>query len=113
MSIKSAVSDFRNGLSILFNKSKEGEGDRKLAKMCSVVTAQIPLYGKNAVRVQVIKSIESDLKRAAGKGADAMDKLLDNSLNTPEYMTLLRKLDLGETHLRVAAMEAKKVRKAK
>jgi len=106
--VKSALSDFRNGLSVLISKPKEGTGDRKLAKMSKLVAAQIPAYGKDAVRTQVIKSIESDLKRANKKSIDGVDKLLATAIATPEYMSMLHKLGLEEPHLRVMAMEAKK-----
>ena len=108
MSITSSVKDFRNGLSVIFGKPKTGQGDRKLAKMCALVSAQIPVYGKNAVRTQMIKSIESDMKRVARKGPEAVDTLLANALATPEYVALCRKLELEEPHLRILAMEAKK-----
>jgi len=108
MKIRSAISDFRSGLSILFGKPKKGEGDRKLAKMCAPVEAQIPAYGKHVVRLQIIKSIEGDLKRAARKGQEAVDALLDNALGTPEYVAMLHKLDLDESFLRVMAMTALK-----
>jgi len=72
---------------------------------------RIPAYGKDAVRTQVIKSIESDLKRKAKKGGkDAVDGLMENALRTPEYMMLLHKLGLEEAHLRVMAMNALKER---
>ena len=108
MSITSSVKDFRNGLSIIFGKHKTGQGDRKLAKMCTLVDAQIPVYGKNAVRTQMIKSIENDMKRTIRKSPEAVDDLLANALATPEYVTLCHKLGLEEAHLRVLGMEAKK-----
>jgi len=111
MKIKSAIVDFGRGLSIIFSKPKAGEGDRKLAKMSLVVMAQIPLYGKIAVSKQLIKSIEADLKRKAKKGGnDAVESMLENALQTPEYMRLLRKLDMGEPHLRIMARAALKNR---
>src|SRR3972149_8904178 len=100
MSITSSVKDFRNGLSIIFGKPKTGQGDRKLAKMCALVDAQIPVYGKNAVRTQMIKSIESDMKRVARKGSGAIDSLVNNALATPEYAALCAKLGLEEGHVR-------------
>lgn len=107
MSVSSVFVAFRNGLSIIFGKPKAGEGDRKLAKMSQIVMAQIPAYGTSAVRIQVIKGIESDLKRKAQRGGkDAVESLLQNALQTPEYVELLRKLGLQEPHLRVLAMEA-------
>ena len=111
MNIKSAIADFGRGLSIIFSKPKTGEGDRKLAKMSMIVMAQIPFYGKISVSKQVIKGIESDLNRKAKKGGkDAVESMLENALRTPEYMRLLRKLDLGEPHLRIMAREALKNR---
>ncbi len=106
MSIKSSVKDFRNGLSVIFSKPKSGEGDRKLAKMATIVEGQIDVYGKQAVRTQVIKSIEFDMKRAAKKGKEAMDALMQTAFDTPEYMRMLRKIGLDESHVRVMAMEA-------
>lgn len=103
--IKQGAQDFRNGLSVMFGKPKSGEGDRKLAKMAVTVESQIDMYGKRAVRRQVIKSIESDLKRTAKKGTEAVDTLIQTALDTPEYVRMLRRLDLEEPHIRVMAME--------
>lgn len=108
MGIKSAVGDFRRGLSFLFRKPEVAQGDPQLAKLSRVITAQIPVYGKNVVRNQVIKAIEGDLKRTARKGPEATEKLIQNALATPEYMTLLRRIGLEESHIRVMAMEAKR-----
>ena len=100
------VKDFRSGLSIIFGKPKAGEGDRKLAKMSLIVEGQIAVYGKQAVRTQVIKSIESDMKRTAKKGKEAVDALMQTAFDTPEYMRMLHKIGLEEPHVRVIAMEA-------
>jgi len=109
---RSGFADFRRGLSVIFGKSDEGEGDRKLAKMSKIVIGQIPLYGKVAVRKQVIKSIEGDFRRTAKKGGkSAVEKLIQNALGTPEYKQLLRKLDLDESHIRVISMEVLKSEK--
>ena len=107
MGIVSGAKDFGKGLSIIFGKPKAGEGDRKLAKMCSLVEGQITIYGKHAVRRSLIKSIESDFKRTAKKGGkEAVDRMIENALATPEYVALLRKMGLDEPHIRVMAMEA-------
>jgi len=98
--------DFRSGLSIIFSKPKTGEGDRKLAKMAIIVEGQISIYGKHAVRTRVIKSIESDFKRTAKKGKVAVDSLMQNAFGTPEYMRMLHRIGLEESHVRVMAMEA-------
>ena len=98
--------DFRSGLSVIFSKPKVGEGDRKLAKMAIFVEGQIDVYGTRAVRTQVIKSIESDMKRTAKKGKEAVDTLMQTAFDTPEYMRVLHKIGLEEPHVRVMAMEA-------
>jgi len=98
--------DFRSGLSFIFGKPKPGEGDRKLAKMAALVESQIDVYGKQAVRTQVIKSIESDMKRAAKKGKGAVDTLMQTAFDTPEYMQMLHNIGLEESHVRIMAMEA-------
>lgn len=105
--IRGGFRDFKAGMSIILGKAGEGEGDRKLAKMSNIVIAQIPTYGKNVVRQQVIKGIESDLKRAVKKGGkEATEEVIQNALATPEYVKMLRKLDLNEPIVRVLAMEA-------
>jgi hypothetical protein len=108
MSIKTAIVDFGRGLGVLFNKPKDGQGDPKLARMSKIVAAQIPVYGAKAVRDQLIKSIDDDLKRAAKKGPEAVDKLINNAMNTAEYKELLRRTSLNESHIRIMAMEANK-----
>jgi hypothetical protein len=109
MGIRQWGKDFRNGVSFIFSKPEQGQGDRKLAKMCALVEAQIPAYGKHAVRTQMIKSIDSDLRRAAKKGGkEAVDALIAKSLATPEYVSLLHKVGLEEAHIRVAAIGALK-----
>jgi len=108
MSLRTMFTDFRRGLSIIFSKPKKGEGDRKLAKMSLIVEGQIPMYGKHVVQAQVIKSVEKDLKRAAGKGTEKVDALVANALATPEYMHMLKRLGLEEAHLIVMAKQAKR-----
>ena len=108
MKTRQGFKDFSNGLSIIFSKPKPGEGDRKLAKMAILVEGQISVYGKRAVQIQVIKSIESDFKRTAKKGKEAVDTLMQTAFGTPEYMHMLHKVGLEEPHVRVMAMEALK-----
>lgn len=106
MGLRQGAKDFRNGISVIFSKPKAGEGDRKLAKMAIVVEGQIDVYGKQAVRTQVIKSIESDMKRTARKSKEAVDNLMQTAFDTPEYMRMLHRIGLEEPHVRVMAMEA-------
>lgn len=106
MKIKEGFRAFIRGLSIIFGKPEEGEGDRKLARMCNIVMGQIPAYGKHNVRKQLINSVEKDLRRAARKGEDKVNKMVENALSTPEYVTLIRKLDLHEYDIRALAIKA-------
>ena len=102
-------SDFKSGLSIIFGKPEPGKGDRKLAKMSMIVMGEIPSYGKVAVRSQVIKGIEGDLKRAVKKGGKVeVEALIKNAFNTPEYVRLLYKLGLAEPEVRVLGIQALK-----
>ena len=59
VNILGAVNDFRKGLIVIFGKPKEGEGDRKLARMAIMIEGMIQAYGKDKdnVRRQVIKII--------------------------------------------------------
>jgi len=112
--IKRWLGEFKRGLSFIFGKPEPGKGNRRLAKMSKVVMAQIPEFGKDVVRTQLIKSIESDLKRYVKKGGkDRVERELQEVIDTPEYMELLHKVGLDEPHLRVMAMEAVKKRGAK
>lgn len=106
MGLRQWIKDFRNGLSLIFGKASEGEGDRKLAKMAKIVEGQIDVYGKRAVRAQVIKSIESDLKRAAKKGKT--EELIQKAFATPEYKKMLHRLGLEKPHIKVMEMGALK-----
>jgi len=107
--VKTGWSDFRRGIAVLFGKSPDGKGDRALARMSKLVMAQIDAYGKQAVRSQLVRSIENDLRKAAKKGGkEAVDKVAENALATPEYMQLLQRLGLEEAHIRVMAMQALK-----
>jgi len=114
MGIRSAVKDFRNGLTFLFGKSEAGEGDRKLAKIAAVVEAQVNSHTKHEIRRRVIADIEKTLRSEAKKGGDeAVDGRIATSLATPEYMRLLRRLGVSEAHLRIVATESKKWAKEK
>ena len=108
--VKSGISDFTKGVKILAKGTRNSDavGDKKLAYMSRIVQGQIDISGKQAVRTQVIKSIEGDFKRAAKKGSEEVEKMIQNALATPDYIKLLHRLDLEEPHLRVMAMQAMK-----
>jgi len=109
MSITTGFADFARGLRILFGREKtQDDGDKRLARLSRMVMGQIPHYGVAAVRSQVIRGVEDDLKRATKKSPEAVEALIQNALRTPEYMRLLHKLGLEEPHIRVMAKQAKK-----
>lgn len=112
MSIITGARDFVKGIVFLVRGSRgiKAEGDKKLAYLSRIINGQIDMYGTRAVRTQVIKSIEGDLKRMSRKGEDEVEKRIQNALSTPDYMKMLHRLGLEEPHLRVMAMQALKRR---
>jgi len=109
-SIKKGFTDFTKGSKILYHAFRGG-GD--LVSMSKVVEGLIPTYGKNVVRQQVIKAIEGDIKKALKQGDDAVDKLMDKALACPEYMKLLRRLNMDESNVRALVFMVKKEVEAK
>lgn len=106
MSIKSAIGDFCRGLSFIFGKPEEGKGDRQLAKISKILMATIPVAGVDRVRKELIKGVEGDMKRAVKKNPSAtVDELVAPALETPDYMALLKDLDMNIEHLKVIARE--------
>ena len=106
--VKTGVAEFMLGSKIILGKPSPGEGDRKLAKISKIVEAQIPIYGKNVVRKQVVDSIDKDIKRYLKKGDDeAIENMIQNALATPEYTKLMRRLNLEECHIRALVVMAK------
>lgn len=105
--IKTGFSEFMLGSKIILGKPEPGEGDRKLAKISKIVEAQIPIYGKNTVRKQVIDSIDKDIKQKLKKGDEAVEEMIQNALATPEYTKLMRRLNLEECHIRALVVMAK------
>jgi len=88
-------------------KIEEELGNKSLAYMSRLVRGTIPIAGLDRVRKQVISGIEGDLRRAIKKNPSAtIDSLIQDALNTPDYMALLKDLDMGEDHLRLLAKEA-------
>ena len=107
--IRQGFADFCNGLSIIFSKPNAGEGDRKLAKVSLMLEAQINSHTKHELRRGVIRDIERVLRSEARKGGNsAVDEKLAISLATPEWVRMINRLGLDESHVQVMAMEAKK-----
>jgi len=100
--------DFIRGIKILIRGGRgEVKGDKKLARVALIVKGQIPAYGADTVRKQLINSIEGDIKRASKKKDPKaeVEKLINNAVSTPSYMDLLKALNMDERHLRYMARE--------
>jgi len=81
--------------------------NQSLSVVSKVVRGQIKAFGVDIMRPRVIKTIEDDLRREAKKrGQAGVDKMLQEALNTPAYMDMLKDLGMGEEHLRLMAKEA-------
>lgn len=92
---------------------KKELGNKSLAYTSRFIRGLIPAAGVDAIRKRVISGIEGDLKRAIKKNKQAtIDDLLKDALNTPDYMALLKDLDMSEEHLRLLAQEALKERRS-
>ncbi len=100
---------FMNGLKVLIGIKPFARGDKKLAIAANMVRSYIPLAGVGVVRKQIVKEIETDLKKRIKKTPlVTVNELLAKVLSTPDYMDLLKDLDMGEDDLRFFAGEALK-----
>ena len=82
-------------------------GGKSLAYVSKVVRGLIPSFGVEIIRKRVISGIEGDLKRALKKNPKAtVDELIHDAINTPEYIALLKDINMNEEHLKVMAKEA-------
>jgi len=103
---------FIRGLKILIGIRPYGRGDKKLAIISATVRGYIPIAGVPVVRKQIINEIQSHLRGEVKKNPSVTaDELLANALGTPDYMNLLKDLDMGERDLRFFASEALKTRR--
>ena len=108
--IRTGVADFGRGIRIIFRGADDSGdvGDTTLARLSRIVMTQVDTFGVGVVRPRVIKSIEDDFKRAAKKGPESVESLIQNAIKTPDYMKLLHRLGMEEPHIRVMAMQAQK-----
>ena len=98
---------FWRGLKILVGVKPFVGGDKKLAILSSTIRPYVQVAGVPVVRKQLIKEIEKDLKGQIKKTPlITADQLLSKALKTPEYMALLKDIELGETDLRFFANQA-------
>jgi len=104
--------DFGRGLKVLVGVKPFARGDKKLAIAANFLQKLIPMGGARgigAVRQQTIKAIEDVLRERLKKNPLAKEEeLLKPFLITPDFMDLLKKLDMGEKDLRFFAGEALK-----
>ena len=108
----SKLKDFRRGLKVLTGKQHFAGGDRNLAIAANLLQKLIAMGGGagiGAVRQQTIKAIEDVLKERLKKNPSAKEEeLLKPFLTTPDFMDLLKALDMGESDLQFFAGEALK-----
>lgn len=98
---------FIRGLKVLIGNKPFAKGDKKLAVAANLLRSYIPMVGVGVIRRQIVNEIEAHLKKEIKKNPlVTADDLLANSLGTPDYMDLLKDLDLGEKDLRFFAGEA-------
>jgi len=108
----SGIRTFFRGLKVLIGITPYARGDKKLAVLSATVRSYIPVAGVRVVRRQIVNSIEKDLNIAVKKNPKVtVDALLSKALNTPDYMDMLKDLDMGEKDLRFFATEALKTRR--
>jgi len=102
--------DFGKGIKVIFGKpSVDGGGDRKLAKVSLIVEEMITSQTMHEMRRRIIKDIEKTLGKEARKGGkEAVNAKVAISLATPEYMRLLHRVGLEESHVQILVMEALK-----
>lgn len=100
---------FIRGFKVLIGIKPFARGDKNLAVAANLLRTYIPMAGVGVVRGQIVNEINNDLKKEVKKNPSiAVDDLLANSLSTPDFMDLLKDLDLGEQDLRFFAGEALK-----
>ena len=83
-------------------------GNKSLAYLSRVVRGTIRIAGVDAVRKRVIKIIEDDMNRALKESnpEEAINKLIVEAMATPDYVELLKELDMDRSHLELLAQEA-------
>ena len=108
----SKLKDFRRGLKVLTGKQHFAGGDKNLAIAANLLQKLITMGGGagiGAVRQQTIRAIEGVLKEGLKKNPSAKEEeLLKPFLTTPDFMDLLKTLDMGERDLKFFVSEALK-----
>ena len=108
----SKLKDFRRGLKVLTGKQSFAGGDKNLAIAANLLQKLIVMgrgAGIGAVRQQAVRLITEVLKERLKKNPLAKEEeLLKPFLTTPDFMDLLKVLDMGERDLQFFASEALK-----
>lgn len=106
------LKDLGRGFKVLAGVKPFARGDRNLAIAANLLQKLIVMGGTagvGAVRQQTIRAIEGVLKERLKKNPLAEEEdLLKPFLITPDFMDLLKELDMGEKDLRFFAGEALK-----
>ena len=93
-------------------KNKE-LGDKSLAKSLAsasqMLRGLIPIAGVDVIREQFINGMGDEFRRTVEeKPLFTVDELISDALDSPDFMDLLKALDMGEKDLRLFASEALK-----
>ena len=106
------LKDLGRGFKVLTGVKPFARGDRNLAIAANLLQKLIAMgggVGIGAVRQQTIRAIEGVLKERLKKNPLAKEEeLLRPFLITPDFMDLLKELDMGERDLQFFASEALK-----
>ncbi len=103
------VKQLVDGLKVLTGAKSFARGDKNLAIVANLLQTLSGMAGAGVVRGQAIKAIEKVLEERIKKNPLAKaDDLLAPILGTPDFMDLLKTLDLGERDLQFFAGEALK-----
>lgn len=79
----------------------------RVATLARLIRGFLPLLGVAGTRKKMIDGIEKDFKsKVAGDKNIKAEDLIDEYINEPEVMLLLKDLDMDESHLRLLANEA-------
>ncbi len=108
--VQTKAGDFARGSKIIWRSLRNKED---LASMSKTIEGLIPTYGKDVIRKQVIKSIEDDIKKTGKNGDKALEKMMQDAFSCPEYMKLLRRINMDETHVRALIVMSKNKEKNK
>jgi len=99
--MKDKLKQFYQGLKVVTGKADYARGDKNLAIAANMLKLLIPIGGIGVVRGRTNEVVERILKEKLKKNPTAtVDDLVSVFLDTPDFMDLLKLVDMGEKDLR-------------